>query len=88
MAGARGGAERPSYAELEALIVEQAALIATLRARMAGLEVEVAELRAGWRRTLATLRSRHRRMATESRRPSSGASPVRLAGPRSSVQVL
>jgi transposase len=41
----QAGDGRPSYDELAALVVEQARVIAELRARVAALEVENAELK-------------------------------------------
>ncbi|MGH2943628.1 MAG: IS66 family transposase [Solirubrobacteraceae bacterium] len=45
MAGASQGAERPTYAELEALVAAQAALISELQARIAEQDKVIAELR-------------------------------------------
>jgi hypothetical protein len=48
-------AGRPSYGELEAVVVEQAALIETLRARIDEQDRVIEELRVRLRRELAQL---------------------------------
>ena len=73
MAGASEDSERPSYAELEALVVEQAALIDTLRARVAEQAAVIEELQAEGQPGGSTVNSGNSSMPRSSDPPKSRA---------------
>jgi hypothetical protein len=81
-------AQRLSYGELEGLVAEQAALIETLRARIAEQDRRSASCRRGSGRTRATRPSRRPRMGTPSRRPRIGRCAESRGASRAASKVI